>query len=156
MCSYTGGATYRYLPESVPDERKDTDMKPPASEYVTLVEVLELTSSFESSGCRHPGGSPTTRSRRDRRACEFAVLRRSGSDRGGRHPHLRRSQQGHRDIDMITGWEEFERFFGTIKPIDVRVYGKLSAEAEEWVRQFGVVSKTFEDHVAGFVRGTSE
>ena len=55
-------------------------------------------------------------------------------------------------IDMITEWEEFERFFGTIKPIDVRVYGKLSAEAEEWVRQFGVVSKTFEDHVAGFVR----
>jgi urocanate hydratase len=53
---------------------------------------------------------------------------------------------------MITGWEEFERFFGTVKPIDVRVYGKLSAEAEEWVGQFGVVSKTFEDHVAGFVR----
>jgi hypothetical protein len=55
-------------------------------------------------------------------------------------------------IDMITGWEEFERFFGTVKPIDVRVYGKPSAEAEEWVRQFDVVSKTFEDHVAGFVR----
>jgi hypothetical protein len=34
----------------------------------------------------------------------------------------------------------------------VRVYGKLSAEAEEWVGHFGVVSKTFEDHVAGFVR----
>jgi hypothetical protein len=55
-------------------------------------------------------------------------------------------------IDMITEWEEFERFFGTVKPVDVRVYGKLSAEAEAWVRQFGVVSKKFEDHVAGFVR----
>ena len=55
-------------------------------------------------------------------------------------------------IGMITGWEEFERFFGTVKPIDVRVYGKLSVEAEAWVRQFGVVSKTFEEHVAGFVR----
>jgi urocanate hydratase len=55
-------------------------------------------------------------------------------------------------IDMITAWEEFERFFGTVRPIDVRVYGKLSAEAKEWVGQFGVVSKTFEDHVAGFVR----
>jgi hypothetical protein len=55
-------------------------------------------------------------------------------------------------IDMIRGWEEFERFFGTVRPIDVRVYGKLSAEAKEWVGQFGVVSKTFEDHVAGFVR----
>ena len=55
-------------------------------------------------------------------------------------------------IDTITGWEEFERFFGTVRPIDVRVYGNLSAEAEEWVGHFGVVSKTFEDHVAGFVR----
>jgi hypothetical protein len=55
-------------------------------------------------------------------------------------------------IGMITKWEEFERFFGTVKPLDVRVYGKLSAEAEAWVRQFDVVSKTFEEHVAGFVR----
>ena len=55
-------------------------------------------------------------------------------------------------IDMIAGWEEFERFFGTVKPIDVRVYGKLSVKAQAWVRQFGVVSKIFEEHVAGFVR----
>lgn len=57
-----------------------------------------------------------------------------------------------RHIEMISGWEEFERFFATVRPLDVRVYGKLSAEAEEWVGQFGVVSKTFEEHVAGFVR----
>jgi hypothetical protein len=55
-------------------------------------------------------------------------------------------------ISMITQWEEFERFFATVRPKDARVYGKLSAEAEGWVRQFGVVGKTFEDHVAGFVR----
>ena len=55
-------------------------------------------------------------------------------------------------IEMITGWEEFERFFATVKPIDVRVYGKLSVEGEAWVRQFGVVSRTFEERVAGFVR----
>jgi hypothetical protein len=56
-------------------------------------------------------------------------------------------------IDMITEWEEFDRFFSTTKPLDVRVYGKLSAEAEAWVRQFGdIVSKKFEYHVAGFVR----
>jgi hypothetical protein len=28
-------------------EGEETDMKPPASEYVTLVEVLELTQPFE-------------------------------------------------------------------------------------------------------------
>jgi hypothetical protein len=55
-------------------------------------------------------------------------------------------------IAMISGWEEFERFLATVRPVDVRVYGKLSAEAEAWVRQFGVVSRTCEDHVAGFVR----
>ena len=53
---------------------------------------------------------------------------------------------------MITEWEEFDRFLATVKPLDVRVYGKLSTQAEAWVRQFDVVSKTFEDHVAGFVR----
>lgn len=55
-------------------------------------------------------------------------------------------------IEMITQWEEFERFFATVKRVDVRVYGKLSPDAEAWARQFDVVSRTFEDHVAGFVR----
>ncbi len=55
-------------------------------------------------------------------------------------------------IDMITRWEEFERSFGSVRPIDVLVYGKPSAEAEEWARQFDVVSKMFEEHVAGFAR----
>lgn len=54
-------------------------------------------------------------------------------------------------INMITKWEEFERFFATVKPLDVRVYGKLSTEAEAWVRQFSVVSRTYKQHVAGFV-----
>jgi hypothetical protein len=55
-------------------------------------------------------------------------------------------------IEMISGWEEFERFFATVKPVDVRVYGKLSAEAEGWIGQFDVLSRKFEEHVAGFVR----
>jgi len=56
-------------------------------------------------------------------------------------------------IEMVSGWEEFERFFATVKPLDVRVYGKLSEEAEEWIGKFGdIMSRKFEDHVAGFVR----
>jgi hypothetical protein len=44
-------------------------------------------------------------------------------------------------------------FFGTVKPLDVRVYGTLDAEAEAWIRQFGdIVSRKFEHHAAGFVR----
>ena len=56
-------------------------------------------------------------------------------------------------IEMISGWEEFERFFATVKPLDLRVYGRLSAEAEAWIGQFGdIMSKKFDHHVAGFVR----
>jgi hypothetical protein len=55
-------------------------------------------------------------------------------------------------IEMISKWEEFERFFACVRPLDVRVYGKLSVEAEAWIGQFDVLSKKFEHHVAGFVR----
>ena len=56
-------------------------------------------------------------------------------------------------MNMVSSWGEFKRFFGTVRPLDVRVYGRLSDEAEDWVRQFGdIVSKKFEGHVAGFVR----
>jgi hypothetical protein len=36
-------------------------------------------------------------------------------------------------IEMISKWEEFERFFACVRPLDVRVYGKLSEEAEAWI-----------------------
>ena len=57
-------------------------------------------------------------------------------------------------MGMVSKWEEFERFFATVKPVDVRVYGRLSEEAEAWIRRFGdgVLGKTFGEHVAGFVR----
>ncbi len=54
---------------------------------------------------------------------------------------------------MVSSWEVFGRFFGTVKPLDVRVDGRLSAEAEAWIGQFGdIVSRKFEHHAAGFVR----
>ena len=55
-------------------------------------------------------------------------------------------------IEMISKWEEFEKFFACVRPLDVRVYGRLSEEAEAWIGQFDVLSKRFEGHVAGFVR----
>jgi len=55
-------------------------------------------------------------------------------------------------ICMISEWDEFRAFFGVIKPIDVRVYGRLRPEVEAWVRQFDCLNKTFDSHVAGFVR----
>ena len=127
-------------------------MKAPASEYVTLVEVLELTVPYEefaraveaasrrleAEGVRelvtvHFYGSPESTE-------AGAILTFSDRDRMIDH------------IEMISGWEEFERFFATVKPLDVRVYGRLSEEAEEWIGRFDVLSKKFEHHVAGFVR----
>src|SRR5918994_418499 len=128
-------------------------MKSPAREYVTLVEVLELTRSFEefadaieaasrrleAEGVQeliavHFYGSPESTE-------AGAILTFSDRDRMIDH------------IEMISKWEEFERFFATVKPLDVRVYGRLSEEAEEWIGQFGdILSRKFEDHVAGFVR----
>jgi hypothetical protein len=35
-------------------------------------------------------------------------------------------------IEMISSWKEFERSFATVKPVDVRVYGKSSTDAEAW------------------------
>jgi hypothetical protein len=127
-------------------------MKSPASAYVTLVEVLELTKPFEefaaaieaAAGRLHDEGVAelvTLQFYYDPRSTEAgAILTFSDRERIMDH------------IGMITKWEEFERFFATVRPVDVRVYGRLSDEAERWVRQFGVLSKTFGEHVAGFVR----
>jgi hypothetical protein len=101
---------------------EDSAMRSPPTEQFTLVEALVTLQFYADPGSTEAG----------------AIL--TFSDRVMEH------------IAMISGWEEFERFLATVRPVDVRVYGKLSAEAEAWVRQFGVVSRTFEDHVAGFVR----
>ena len=53
----------------------------------------------------------------------------------------------------VSSWEEYRRFFATVEPLEVRVYGRLHVEAEAWISQFGnIVSRKFERHMAGFVR----
>ena len=127
-------------------------MEPPPSEYVTLVEVMKLTATFEefTTAIRAAATRLEAEGVEELVALQFYATPESTevgailtfSDRTRMMEH----------IEMITKWEEFERFFGTVRPIDVRVYGRLSMEAGRWAGQFGVVSKTFEDHVAGFVR----
>ncbi len=53
---------------------------------------------------------------------------------------------------MISGWPEFKALKVVVRPGDVRIYGRLGEEALAWVRKMNVVSKSFEGHVAGFVR----
>jgi hypothetical protein len=130
-------------------------MRASASEHVTLVEVLELTQPFEEFAAAIRA---TARRLEDEGIRELVTLQfyaEPGSAEVGSILTFTDRTRMMEHISMITQWEEFERCFATVRPQDVRVYGKLSAEAEGWVRQFGVVSKTFEDHVAGFVRGAS-
>jgi hypothetical protein len=127
-------------------------VKSPASEYVTLVEVLELTSPFEEFADAIQAAARRLETEGVSALVTLQFYANPGSTEVGAILTFADCDRIMEHIGMITAWEEFERFFGTVKPIDVRVYGKLSAEAEAWVRQFDVLSRTFEDHVAGFVR----
>ena len=127
-------------------------MNQPASEHVTLVEVLELTRPFEEFAAAVRAAARRLESEGIKELVSLQFYADPGSIEVGAILTFADRSRIMEHIDMITRWEEFERFFGTVKPIDVRVYGKLSGEAEGWVGQFGVVSRTFEEHVAGFVR----
>ena len=132
---------------------KEVDVKKPAAEYVTLVEVLERTVPFEEfeEVIRAALGRLEAEGVKELVSINFygspdstevgAILIFSDGERVLEH------------MGMVSSWEEFRRFFGTVKPLDVRVYGKLPAEAGAWISQFGdVVSRKFEHHTAGFVR----
>ena len=131
---------------------KETEMKPAASEYVTLVELLELTSSLEEFEEAVQAAARRLEAEGIRELVTLQFYATPGSPEVGAILTFADRARMMDHIELITGWEEFERFFGVVKPIDVRVYGKLSPEAEAWVSQFDVLSRTFEDHVAGFVR----
>ena len=124
----------------------------PASEHVTLVEILELTRPFEEFAHAVRAAARRLETEGVEALVTLQFYATPASTEVGAILTFADRDQIMEHIEMITGWEEFERFFATVKPLDVRVYGKLSVEAEVWVRQFGVVSKTFQEHVAGFVR----
>ena len=127
-------------------------MRSEAGQYVTLVEVLEVTVPFEefAQAVEAAAGRLQAEGVKELVAVHFygnpestevgAIL--TFSDREQMIEHIR----------MISEWEEFRRFFACVRPLDVRVYGKLSEEAEAWIGRFDVLSKKFEQHLAGFVR----
>ncbi len=127
-------------------------MKPQPSEYVTLVEVMELTSTFEEFTTAITAAAARLEAEGVEQLVNLQFYAAPGSKEVGAILTFSDRTRIMEHIDMITKWKEFERFFATVRPIDVRVYGRLSMEAERWAGQFGVVSKNFEDHVAGFVR----
>ena len=123
-----------------------------ADRDVTLVEVLELTAPFEeferaisaavrrleTDGVRE---LVTIQFYAGAESTEIGVVI-TFSDRDRMIDHM----------NMVSQWEEFAAFVRTVRLVDMRVYGVLSAEAEAWISAFGKPSKRFERHVAGFVR----
>jgi hypothetical protein len=55
-------------------------------------------------------------------------------------------------MTMISGWDEFKAYARSCRLTDMRVYGILPPEAEEWITAFGKPSKRFPRHVVGFAR----
>jgi hypothetical protein len=132
---------------------KELRMKKPAQQYVTLVEVLELTVPYEEfeEAVRAAMGRLEAEGVQELVSVNFYA--EPGSVEAGAILVFSDRERMIDHIRMISSWEEFGRFFSTVKPLDVRVYGRLGAEAEAWISQFGdIVSTKFEHHTAGFVR----
>jgi hypothetical protein len=128
-------------------------MKRQATEYVTLVEVLEVTAPFEEFQSAIDAVAERLEAEGVKELVSINFYGESGSNEVGAILTFSDSKSMLRHMDMVSSWKEYETFFGTVKPLDVRVYGRLSEEAEAWIGQFGnIVSRKFEHHTAGFVR----
>jgi hypothetical protein len=128
-------------------------MKRQATEYVTLVEVLEVTASFEEFQSAIDAVADRLEAEGVKELVSLNFYAESGSNEVGAILTFSDSGSMLKHMSMVSSWKEYETFFGTVKPLDVRVYGTLNAEAEAWIRQFGdIVSRKFEHHTAGFVR----
>jgi hypothetical protein len=126
--------------------------QPGASEYVTLVEVLELTVPYEEFAQAVGAAARRLEAEGVRELVTVHFYGNLRSTEVGAILTFSDRERMIEHIEMISKWEEFERFFACVRPLDVRVYGKLSEEAEAWIGRFDVLSKKFEHHVAGFVR----
>jgi hypothetical protein len=126
--------------------------QPGASEYVTLVEVLELTVPYEEFAQAVGAAARRLEAEGVRELVTVHFYGNLRSTEVGAILTFSDRERMIEHIEMISKWEEFGRFFACVRPLDVRVYGKLSEEAEAWIGQFDVLSKKFELHVAGFVR----
>ena len=128
-------------------------MKKHATEYVTLVELLEVTAPFEEFQSAIDAVAARLEAEGVKELVSINFYGEAGSNEVGAILTFSDSKSMLKHMDMVSSWKEYDMFFGTVKPLDVRVYGTLDAEAEAWIGQFGdIVSRKFEHHTAGFVR----
>jgi hypothetical protein len=119
---------------------------------VTLVEVLELTRGFEAFSAAVEAATRRLEAEGIEELLTVQFYAQPGSTEAGAILVFADASRVMEHVRMITGWEEFKGLLAAVRPVDVRVYGKLSAEAEAWLQTMNVVSKTFAHPVAGFAR----
>ena len=107
---------------------KEAGAKRPASEYVTLVEVLELTRLFEEFAAAIEAAARRLEAEGIRELVTLQFYGDPGSTEVGAILTFADRDRIMEQLGMVTSWEEFERFFATVKPLDVRIYGRLSPE----------------------------
>lgn len=127
-------------------------MNQPAREQITLAEVLELTVPFETFATIIEAATRRLEIEGVRTLIGVRFYGRPGDTEVGAVITFANASKVMEHIRMISGWPEFKALLGAAKPIDVRVYGKLGEDAHAWLRTMNVVSKVFENPVAGFVR----
>jgi len=128
-------------------------MEKQAAEYVTLVEAFEITAPYEEFEEAIRAATARLEAEGVRELVSVNFYMEPGSTQAGAILIFSDSEAMLEHMDKVSSWEEYRRFFATVKPLDVRVYGRLHAEAETWISQFGnIVSRKFENHTAGFVR----
>jgi hypothetical protein len=54
--------------------------------------------------------------------------------------------------DLLSKWEEFQRFGAAIRLREMRVHGSISAEVQAWIAKFGGTVAKYEQLVGAFER----
>lgn len=123
-----------------------------ASDYFTIVEILELTRPYEEC-------APLLQRALDRLAVEGVPALVSmhfyhdpEKSQLGAVITFSDATQLLAHTAMISGWEEFQRFAAMIKVVELRVHGQLSPEVHAWLSKFNGPVRVFDKYLGGFVR----
>ncbi len=122
------------------------------SEHVTLVEELELIGSFAEYTAVVESAVQRLATEGIKELVTLQFYTNPGHTKVGVIITFSDRDKVIDHIKLISGWADFKQMFALVKPIDIKVYGTLSLGVEAWLRQFNVVSKTFDERIAGFVR----
>lgn len=123
-----------------------------ACEPITLVEILSVRGDFESFAelARVAIARLEREGVRSLRSVNFFT--RPEANEIGAVLEFADGRELVAHVNQISGWDEFKRLADRIKLKEMRVHGRIPAEAEAWMRQFGDDITHYGSFVAGFHR----